>query len=177
VAMIGPIAREPNALRYRPPAMLTHLRSSLLLAVVAVGSLAACSADVVASLLPGGAGPLVTITTRGGECPEGACGSVTVIERDGTVHITQPNEFEVGTVPPDVLARLDAAIRATDYTVLRSIPFVGECPVNFDGQEAIFEFGAPGGVQRIASCETAIDPAHPLFAAVDAAMGSVSEGG
>ena len=128
-------------------------------------------------MLPGGGGPLVTITTRGGECPEGACGSVTLIERDGTVHITQPDEFEVGVVPPDILAALDAAIRATDFTVLRSIPFVGECPVNFDGQEEIYEFGAPGGVQRVASCETAIDPDHPLFVAVSAAMGSVAVGG
>ncbi|MEX1173234.1 MAG: hypothetical protein WEG56_11565, partial [Chloroflexota bacterium] len=119
----------------------------------------------------------VTITTRGGECPEGGCGSTTVIERDGTVHITQPNEFEVGTVPPDVLAALDAAIRVTDFAGLRSVPFVGECPVNFDGQEEIYEFGAPGGVQRIASCESAIDPDHPLFVAVSRAMGSVSEGG
>ncbi|MEX2184515.1 MAG: hypothetical protein WEC14_08705 [Chloroflexota bacterium] len=156
--------------------MLNHLRAPLL-ALLAVVLLAACSPGVVASLVPGGAGPLVTITTRGGECPEGTCGSTTVIERDGTVHITQPNEFKVGTVPADVLAALDAAIRVTDFAGLRSVPFVGECPVNFDGQEEIFEFAAPGGVQRIASCESAIDPDHPVFAAVSAAMGSVSEGG
>lgn len=157
--------------------MLTDLRSSLLLAVLAMAFLGACSAEAVASLLPGGAGPLVTITTRGGECPEGPCGSVTVIERDGTVHITQPDAFGVGVVTPDILTLLDSTIRVTDFTVLRSIPFVGECPVNFDGQEEIYEFGSPGGVQRIASCETAIDPDHPLFAAVSAAMGSVAEGG
>ncbi|MGK2850052.1 MAG: hypothetical protein ACSLFN_03970, partial [Candidatus Limnocylindrales bacterium] len=53
------------------------------------------------------------------------------------------------------------------------VAFDGECPVNFDGQEFIYEFGAPGGVERVASCETRIDPAHPLFAALDAALVAV----
>jgi hypothetical protein len=38
-----------------------------------------------------------------------------------------------------------------------------ECPVNFDGQETISEFGATTGVERIATCETEVDPDHPLF--------------
>jgi hypothetical protein len=57
--------------------------------------------------------------------------------------------------------------------VVRAVPFTGECPVNFDGQEIIFEFDAPGGSERIASCETQIDAAHPVFAAVLAALESV----
>ena len=161
---------------YRPARMSNHIRP-LRLGLAALLLLVACSPGAVASLLPGGAGPLVSITTRGGECPEGECGGTTVIERDGTVHITKPEEFHVGTVPPEVLTAVDAAIKTTDFAAIRAVPFQGECPVNFDGQEQIYEFGAPGGVQRIASCETEIDPDHPLFAAVDAAMGSVSEGG
>ena len=150
----------------------------LLLVLLALAALCqGCSPGAVASLLPQVAGPLVSITTRGGECPEGACGGTTVIERDGTVRITEPEPFLVGTVPPDVLAGLEAAIVGTDFDVVRAVPFQGECPVNFDGQEQIYEFGAPGGVERIASCETAIDPDHPVFAAIEAAMGSVSEGG
>ena len=57
--------------------------------------------------------------------------------------------------------------------MVRAIQFDGECPVNFDGQEWIYEFGAPDGVERVASCETAIDPAHPAFAATDAALVAV----
>lgn len=148
-----------------------------LLLLVVASLLLACSPGAIASLIPGGDGPLVSVTTRGGECPEGPCGGTTVIERDGTVHITEPEPLHVGTVPPDVLAALEAAVRTTDFAALRAVPFQGECPVNFDGQEVVYEFGAPGGVQRIASCETAIDPDHPVFAAIDAAMGSVSEGG
>jgi hypothetical protein len=56
---------------------------------------------------------------------------------------------------------------------VRAVPFTGECPVNFDGQEWIYEFGTPGGVERVASCETEIDPAHPAFAAVTAALQAV----
>ena len=37
-------------------------------------------------------------------------------------------------------------------------------------------FWAPTGTERIASCETAIDPGSPLFVAVAAALGSLTFG-
>lgn len=123
--------------------------------------------------VPGGSGPLVTVTTRGGHCLDGPCGSTITIERDGTVLEAAEPPNELGTVPPDVLAALDAAIKTTDFDIIRSVPFTGECPVNFDGQEWIYEFGAPGGVERVATCETEIDPAQPVFAAVNAALQAV----
>jgi hypothetical protein len=143
----------------------------LLLAIL----LSACqSIPAVASLGPAiGTGPLLTLTVRGGECPEGACGNTTVIERDGRVHQTKPAAAELGQVPPDVLAALDAAIKTTDFAVIRSRPFTGECPVNFDGQEQIFEFGAPGGVERIATCESEVDMESPVFLAATQVMQSV----
>jgi hypothetical protein len=132
--------------------------------------LVACSPSAVASLLPASSLPLVTITTRGGECPEGACGSTVVVERDGRLHQTAPEDVILGQVPGDVLTALDGAIKTTDFDAIRARPFTGECPVNFDGQELIYEFGAPGGVERIASCEVEIDRNHPLFKAVEAAL-------
>jgi hypothetical protein len=142
-----------------------------LLACLAI-ALAACG-SAVASLIPEASGPLVTITSRGGECMDGPCGSVVVIERDGTVHSDDAAAAPLGVVPAETLTALDAAIKTTDFEVIRAVPFEGECPVNFDGQEFIYEFGAPGGVERIASCETAIDDAHPVFAAVTAALVAV----
>ncbi len=156
--------------------MSNHLRR--LLAVVALGAmLAACqSIPAVGSLVPSGNGPLVTITVRGGECPEGPCGATTVIERNGRVHRTAPAAAEVGALPADILTALDAAVKTTEFDVVRARPFTGECPVNFDGQEAIYEFGAPTGTERIATCETEIDPDHPLFLALSAAVTSVGTG-
>ena len=145
--------------------VLRHTLGTLLLVIVA-----AC-ASVPA--VPTGVGPLVTVTTRGGECFEGPCGSSVVIERDGTVHEATKPPNELGTVPPDLLSALDAAVKTTDFAVVRAVPFTGECPVNYDGQETIYEFGAPGGLERIASCETEIDPAHPAFAATTAALQAV----
>jgi hypothetical protein len=145
------------------------LRRIALLAWIGV-LLIACSPAAVASLLPAPAGPLVTVTTRGGECPEGACGSTLVIERDGRLLQSAPEEVVVGQVPPETLAILAGMIRATDFATIRARPFTGECPVNFDGQETIYEFGAPTGVERIATCETEIDPDHPLFAATTEAL-------
>jgi hypothetical protein len=126
----------------------------------------------IASLLPS-AGPLLTVTTRGGECVDGPCGSVTIVERNGRVHTTLPGAAELGQVDPATLASLDAAIKTADYEAIRATKFTGECPTAFDGQEAILEFGAPSGVERIASCETQIDPANPLIATVVEALASI----
>jgi hypothetical protein len=145
-------------------------RLALLALISAI--LAACSPNAISSLLPASTLPLVTVTTRGGECPDGACGSTLVIERDGRLHRTAPEDVVLGHVAPDALVALDGAIRAADFDAIRARRFTGECPVAFDGQEVIYEFGAPGGIERIASCETEIDPTHPLFAALDTALGA-----
>jgi hypothetical protein len=152
---------------------MQNLLRRLPVLVVLAAMLAACqSIPAVGSLVPG-SGPLVAVTVRGGECPDGPCGSTTVIERDGRVHQTAPVVAEMGALSGDLLSALDAAVRTTDFAAIRARPFTGECPVNFDGQETIYEFGAPGGPQRIATCETDVDPNHPLFRAVTAAIFSV----
>lgn len=132
-------------------------------------AVAACQPDDPAANLVG-AGPLLTVETRGGECVNGPCGSTVIIERDGTVHSADKPPNTLGTIPPSQLAALESAIKLTDFAVLKDRPFTGECPVNFDGQEFIFEFGAPGGTQRIASCEVEVDYGSPLFVAVAAAL-------
>ena len=142
------------------------------LALLAVIATTACSGGSIASLLPS-AGPLVTLTMSGGECFDGPCGSVTIIERDGTVRQTLPAEATLGQVPPDLLAGLDTAIKTANFDAIRAVPFTGECPTAFDGQEWVYEFGAPGGLERIASCETEIDPSSPPFAATVAALVAV----
>lgn len=143
-----------------------RLAIAVIVGLVAIG----CAGGPV---VPAGTGPLVTVTTRGGECFDGPCGSSITIERDGSVHEAADPSNELGTVPADVLTALDAAVKTTDFDVVRSVPFTGECPVNFDGQEWIYEFGAPGGVERIATCETEIDPVHPVFATTNAALVAV----
>ncbi len=155
--------------------MLNHPRVLAVLVVLAA-ILAACqSIPALGSLVPDGA-PLVTVTVRGGECPEGPCGTTTVIERDGRVHQTAPVPAEIGALAGDLFAALETAVNTTDFDVIRARPFTGECPVNFDGQETIYEFGVPGGRQRIATCETEIEPNHPLFLALAAAVASVDAG-
>jgi hypothetical protein len=69
------------------------------------------------------------------------------------------------------MAALTAAISSTDFPAMKARTFTGQCPVALDGQELTFEFAAPGGTQRIASCEVDIDWGSPLFVAVAAALG------
>jgi hypothetical protein len=143
------------------------------LTTVLAGALAGCSLIGASPPAVIGTGPLVTVTTRGGECVDGPCGSVVVIERDGSVRSAAKPPNELGTLPPHLLTALDAAIKTTDFDAVRAVPFDGECPTAYDGQEVIYEFGAPGGPERVASCETRIDPANPVFAATTAALVAV----
>jgi hypothetical protein len=152
--------------------MLPPARNHLTFAFVLV-------ALVVAGCAPFGSvapvrGPLVTVESRGGLCPAGTCSTTITIERDGRVHEAAKPPNDLGVVPPATLAVLDAAIRTTDFTELRSHPFTGECPTAFDGQEIVFEFDAPGGTERIATCEVAVDFGSPLFVAVSTAFGPFS---
>ncbi|HSL34911.1 MAG TPA: hypothetical protein VK871_14760 [Candidatus Limnocylindrales bacterium] len=119
------------------------------------------------------AGPLVTVETRGGECPAGACGQTTVIERDGRVHLIAPAAAELGTVDPTLLEALRVEIEQADFAAIAGRPFTGECPTAYDGQETIFTFETSTGSHRLASCEVAIDLDATLFRAALAAIGSV----
>jgi len=139
------------------------------LLAVALGA-SACAPGVSAPL-PVATGPIVTVDTRGGLCVDGPCSTTFFVERNGRVHQAAKPPNDLGTVPPAALAALDTAIRTTDFTALNSHPFTGECPTAYDGQEIVFEFGAPGGVERVATCEVEVDVGSPLFVAVSTALG------
>jgi len=138
---------------------------------LAVASLAAaCAAVPPPPPVPVATGPLVSVETRGGMCVGGPCAGTVFVERDGSVHQAAKPPNDLGVVPPAALAALEAAIRTTDFASLKSHPFTGQCPTAFDGQEIIFEFETPAGVQRISTCEVDIDLGSPLFVAVSAAL-------
>jgi hypothetical protein len=167
--MMLPRASRPISLRIRLRARL--IRLALLLSVFAVAaSVGACNAPATNEILPL-TGPLVTVQMRGGLCPEGACDSSVIVERDGRVRSTAKPPNDLGVVTPQGMSALNAAITATDFAALKSKPFTGECPIAFDGQELVFEFTTLTGVQRLASCEVDIDWGHPLFIAVAVALG------
>jgi hypothetical protein len=116
------------------------------------------------------AGPLLTVETRGGDCPQAACGSTIAVESDGRVHATAPVDAELGTLPASTLDGLATEIAQTDFAELKSHAFTGTCPIAFDGQETIYTFATASGLERIASCEVNVDAAHPLFVAVSAVL-------
>lgn len=146
--------------------MSPAIRLLLLLAVLTLG---ACS--VGGGVLTPANGPLVTVSMRGGMCPQGACDRSVILDRDGTVRSAAKPPNQLGRVPAQAMSTLTAAVASTDYAAILSHPFTGECPVNFDGQELIFEFAVGGVTQRIASCEVDINWGHPLFVALGAALG------
>lgn len=154
----------------RCPRRLAAVRTTLRLAVLAtILSLSACT--TLGSVVLPATGPLLTVSTRGGMCAGGACDTSVILDRDGRVHAAAKPPNDLGRVSAEQMATLTAAIAATDFNALRARPFTGECPVNFDGQELIFEFSVGSGTQRIASCEVDIDWGHPLFVAVGVALG------
>jgi hypothetical protein len=139
------------------------------------------SPSIEPSATPSGAAvsALVTIETRGGLCPAGACGSVVAIEADGRVRQLQPTDLVIGEVPPDLLEALRIEIDRANFPLIVSRRFTDMCPTAYDGQETIYVFNLLMGTawERIASCEVAIDPNHPLFAAVAAVMRTVTTEG
>jgi hypothetical protein len=147
------------------------MRATFVLLVGAMLSVtAACSPGAIASLLPT-AGPLVTVSTRGGECPDGPCGTTVTLHRDGTVReATLPPDEAAGRVPAPQVAAIEAAIGATDFAAIMARPFTGECPTAFDGQELVFEFTTSAGVERISTCEVEVDLGLPVFVAIGAAL-------
>ena len=82
------------------------------------------------------AGPLVTVETRGGECFAAPCGH----DRHPRARRHGPLGGQAAERPrhgPARPARGPATRRSatTDFAVLKSRPFTGECPTAFDGQE------------------------------------------
>jgi hypothetical protein len=114
--------------------------------------------------------PILIVETHGGECPDGPCGTRIDIGSDGSVHRVLPTEEALGTIPKAELDALTAEIERANFALIESRPFTGECPTAYDGQETIYTFHLPTGNERIATCAVAIDPNHPLFLAVGAAM-------
>ena len=73
------------------------------------------------------------------------------IEADGLVHQIEPVESEVHRVTDKTIDVYRAALGITDFDVIRSRPFTGECPTAFDGMEVIYTFataGAPSASHR-----------------------------
>jgi hypothetical protein len=119
-------------------------------------------------------GPLLTVETQGGECMQGACGGTIAIEADGRVHVTDPKPAELGTLSSVALEGLVTEIGAADFEAIRSRPFTETCPIAYDGQQIVYTFTTPSGPIRVDSCEVVVDPAHPLFVAVDAALAAAA---
>ena len=88
------------------------------------------------------------------------------------MHFASKPPNDLGMLSPELLATLNAEIEATDWAELVSHRFTGMCPTAYDGQEIVFEFATPDGVQHIASCEVEVDYESPLFTAVVEAVGA-----
>lgn len=145
------------------PTTIRNLTVRLLLAGALAAAVSACG------LLPPGAVPeplnpvLVTYETAGGECPDGPCGFTAEIHRDGSV--TRSDGMEQ-TVDAPSLARLVEQVGAADWDAILAVPFEGECPRNFDGQESIYTFHLAAEPVVVASCTVAVDPEREPFRSV-----------
>ncbi len=103
-----PFGRPMISLRMRLRARL--IRLAMLLVVVALAaSLGACNSAATNEIVPG-TGPLMTVQLRGGMCQEGACDSSVILERDGRVRSSAKPPNDLGTVTPQNMATLNAAM-------------------------------------------------------------------
>ena len=149
-----------------PPSLLRRL-ARVLVGVAAVALVAGCS-----FLGPVASGPLVSIDAHGGHCIEGECRTVTTIDRSGKVTVEGgAGEPLTRAVDPGLASALAGAVDAADYARITAVPFAGDCPTAYDGQELTYTFPPAGRAPvTFSSCEVAIDPADPLFRALDALL-------
>lgn len=117
---------------------------------------------------------IVSVESRGGECASGLCTNLLNIEADGHIHQVIPKDEVLATVPVELIDALQVEVERANYRLIRSRPFTGTCPTAYDGQETIYTFHVSSGDQVIDSCKVAIDPKHPLFQAVGAALAGVT---
>jgi hypothetical protein len=113
--------------------------------------------------------PLLVIDAQGGRCVDGPCESQTTIRRDarlfidGAEHVIETNAFQA----------FAAAVDAADYAAITAVPFAGECPTSFDGQELTYTFNPVGRPSvTFSSCEVEIPVEHPVFRALDVILQS-----
>jgi hypothetical protein len=143
-----------------------------LLAAALLAGLALAGCSMLTPQTSSFAGPVAVVQADGGHCLEGSCKIVTTIARDATVTI-DPAVGETVTLHVDaaLVTALAAAVDATDFAVITGVPFTGECPTAFDGQELTYTF-SPVGRQPVtfSSCQVEIPVEHPLFRALDAVM-------
>lgn len=132
----------------------------------------AAAASAAASIDPSGA--LVTVELRGGECVAAICDTLITLDASGRIHLSAKPPNDLGTASAAQLKALQDAIDTTDFAALRRPVFSGTCPTAYDGQELIFSFTTAHGVERLASCQTALDYNAPVFKALSAAMGTAS---
>ena len=99
------------------------------------------------------------------------------IDSDGSVHQVRPTTADLGTIPAAALDALTVEIARANFPLIESRPFTDTCPMAYDGQETIYTFHLPTGTEEIATCKVAIDPNHPLFLAVAAALRTITSEG
>jgi hypothetical protein len=114
--------------------------------------------------------PLLSIETRGGECPSGMCTRLVNVEGDGRLHEVIPEDQVIGRAPPALAEALQVEIERANYPLILSRPFIGTCPTAYDGEQLIYTFHVSTGDRAVDTCKVAIDPNHPLFVAVEAVL-------
>jgi hypothetical protein len=140
---------------------MRRLPALLLLAILVAG---ACTQAPAVQPVPAPARALVSVETRGGECPDGTCSTRYEVFSDGRV---VRDDGATDTMDADVAARLAELVEAADWAAITARPFTGECPTAYDGQELVYTFWPAGGEVTVATCSVQVDPGQEPFATLD----------
>lgn len=118
---------------------------------------------------------LVTVESQGGRCVAGDCTSTINLDRGGQISGSRNGVAIVAPrLDPALVGPLVVAVDGADYARIMAVPFTGLCPTAVDGQEQTYTFNPRGReVVTFASCTVEIDPTHPLFRALDAALTAI----
>lgn len=162
---------HPVPSAFRAPRVALGLRLLVLL-VALTAAASACSLLPAASMPAIGDALLVTVERHGGECPQGECASRVDIHLDGRL---VRSDGTVQVVDAAGIERLAREIGRADWDAILAVPFTGECPTAYDGQEVRYTFHVAPAPVTVASCTTAIDPDAEPFRSVSAIVDGSGE--
>jgi hypothetical protein len=107
--------------------------------------------------------PMAMVKMQGGLCVTGSMCETTVIFNDNGEYLVN-HDLRADLTAAEV-ASLKAEVAKLNFAQLKSRPFIGTCPIAYDGQEHIYTFFDANGAQAqvLASCTYDLDETQGVF--------------
>jgi hypothetical protein len=110
---------------------------------------------------------MLTVTSSGGLCPQGACGSELTIRSDGRWTLREGAHANSGRIDQAQTVKLARQIAHARRDELVSGPFTGTCPTVYDGEQTVWKLYRTDRMIVLDSCADEFRTDARLFMVVE----------